>query len=260
MRGARLWVLAANDGEAVEIERLLADRGEGVLISRQPWGARWADLEPAIQDAVDRFRGLQPEAEVIGVELAGANRWRARNIDHHVYPDEDRSHPESAIEQVARELGVELNRWQRLVAANDRGYIPAMEALDATPEEIAAVRRQDRQAQGLTPEDEDRARRDIESAEWRGDRVLVRCCGQPTSAHSDFLHGQAKEALLIGNRSWEYEGPRRRLFAAQGFTEETWMGGAEASGYFGVKSPGPESQRRLLELFWTDLSTGAKNV
>jgi hypothetical protein len=41
-----------------------------------------------------------------------------------------------------------------LVAANDRGYIPAMLELGATKEEINAIRIADRKAQGVTPEEE----------------------------------------------------------------------------------------------------------
>jgi hypothetical protein len=248
----RLWVVVPNDGEAGEIEKLLRGRGEEILISRQRWGARWDGLEDGIRAELERFRRAHPEGEVIGVELAGPNPWGARNIDHHRYQDDDRSHGLSSLEQVAELLGVELDRWQQLVAANDRGYIPAMERLGASQEEIAAVRQQDRRAQGLTEVDEERARRDLAGAERRGEKVLVPCPEGTTSAHEDFLYGAAEEILLAGPKRWSYSGPRHSLLAAMGFPEENWSGGAAEGGYFGIAAPGEESRRRILEFFWAD--------
>ena len=76
------------------------------------------------------------------------DEWKDRyhRIDHH----NEYCHLPSSLEQVASVLGVELNRKQRLIAANDVGYIPAMKALMATDEEIAEIRREDRRAQGVT--------------------------------------------------------------------------------------------------------------
>lgn len=51
-------------------------------------------------------------------------------------------------------LNDQLTREQELIAAHDRGYIPAMIEVGATSDEIAEIRRRDRQAQGVTGEDE----------------------------------------------------------------------------------------------------------
>lgn len=60
----------------------------------------------------------------------------------------------SAIEQVARLLDIELTYDQKLVAANDIGDITAMLEMGAMPEEIADIRRRDKEAQGVTGEGE----------------------------------------------------------------------------------------------------------
>ena len=71
-------------------------------------------------------------------------------IDHH----NNLENMPSSLEQAAMILGVRLNRHQQLVAANDRGYIPGMQALSASEKEIAEIRRQDREAQGISSSEE----------------------------------------------------------------------------------------------------------
>ena len=71
-------------------------------------------------------------------------------IDHH----NNLENMPSSLEQTAMIVGVRLNRHQQLVAANDRGYIPGMQAISASEKEIAEIRRQDREAQGISNADE----------------------------------------------------------------------------------------------------------
>jgi len=245
----RVWVVPANDGEAVEILRLLGERGEHVLQTHQRWGASWAALEPEILAAV--ANGAHKVEQIYGVELAGPNAYGAINIDHHRYAEDDRWRPESSLEQVAVILGVPLDRHRLLVAANDRGYIPAMEALGASPEEIEEVRAADRAAQGLTVDDRVHAERDIAKADWLGKRVAVSCPNGVTSWHSDLLYGKATEWLLMAPTMWLYSGDRREDFERLALSEPHWSGGEAAHGYSVVASPSPESQRKIRELFFT---------
>ncbi len=256
----RVWVVPVNDAEAVEIRKLLAERGERVLTSNQRWGASWAGLEPEIKREL--LRGAA--ATIYGIELAGANPYGAVNIDHHKYGDQDdRTHPLSSLEQVAEILGATpLSRWQTLVALNDRGYIPAMEKDGgATVEEVAAVRRADRAAQGVTAEQEEAAARDLrEHAVFSdgGRRVKVWCASGSTAAHSDALHGKAREILLIGPGEWNYYGPRHRELAAMfGGVEnlQTWSGGAPESGYFGMAAPDESVGAQMLAWWEAESAT-----
>src|ERR1035437_7630919 len=116
----RIWVVPQNDLEALAICELLESHGERVLFTSQPWGATWDRLEEGTQDCLKK----QQETRVYGVELSGPNSFGATNIDHHTYRDEDRWRPVSSLEQVAALLGVELDRRQELIAANDRGTYP----------------------------------------------------------------------------------------------------------------------------------------
>lgn len=242
------WVIPLNDGEAAEIVRVLVEGAQQVLVSEQGWGATWAGLEGWIQQGLE-WR-LATGARVYGVELQGRNPWGAIDIDHHRYTSEDRWRADSSLEQVLRLLGRIPSRWQVLVAANDKAYITGMRSEDATDEEIRAVRLHDRRLQGVTRADEERAVAEIQAAEWHGSKALVRCLGKITAAHSDLLNWRAKEWLLTGPATWEYSGPRHTAMARlceQG--EKWWSGGAASSGYFGVATPGSETQARILEFF-----------
>ena len=250
-----VWIVPVNDGEAVEIRNLLVDAGEKVITTRQAWGATWQNLEPGVVAEVEKLLATSPDAEVIGIELGGSARWQGRNIDHHRYYDEDRSNMKSSLEQIADLLGVKLSRFQTLVAENDKGWIPAMEKAGAHPDEIKIVRAQDRLAQGVMPDDEAQAVRDIASAEWHGRKVLICCLRGATSAHTDRLYGRFNEALTIDGVSgkWVYFGPRHHKFYALtegGVQGVRWVGGRPESGYSGVEKPTEETQEAILRFFW----------
>ena len=118
---------------------------------------------------------LYPSSEFYAVELQEDTelpvslRSRYHRIDHH----NDYAHKTSTLEQVAEVLGVKLDRFQKLVAANDSGYIPAMKALGATDEEISDIRLRDRAAQGVTEEDERLAEESIANNLQKGKRLWV---------------------------------------------------------------------------------------
>lgn len=119
-------------------------------------------------------------------------------IDHH----NDCSGMPSSLEQVASVLGVELDRHQRLVAANDSGYIPAMRALGATEDEISVIRELDRRAQGVTEEDERLAEKSInENKSQHGSLVVVKSITSKFSPICDRLYPY--ERLLI-HTDWEW--------------------------------------------------------
>lgn len=248
----RIWICPVNDGEAVEIRNLLEDLGEVVVMTKQPWGATWASLEPGVVSRVEKLLNEDPGVEIVGIELGGPVRWNGRNVDHHNYKGDDRSNPFSSLEQVAAELDVTLNRHQQLVAENDKGYIPGMEAIGATSGEIEIVRQQDRCAQGVTPDDEAQAVEDIERAEWRGRKVLIHCPKGSTSAHTDRLYGRYDECLTVGPEKWVYFGKQSRALDALGLPEHHWCGGRVENGYFGIIAPSEKSQEAILNAFWNN--------
>jgi hypothetical protein len=238
----RVWVVPENDGEGVEIVRLLRAHVETVLVTGQHWGATWQALEPEIQS---RLECVAPGTVVYGVELGGPNRYHAINIDHHKYKDEDRSNALSSLEQVAAILCVSLSRWQHLVAMNDKAWIPGMLADGASADEIEAVRQQDRIAQGLDETARHLAEDDLRAAEHHNGRVFVQCPRGINAFHSDLLFGKAEEWLLASPGAWLYSGSRVDAFILLRLSEAYWSGGSLAFGYFGVANPGADSQARM---------------
>jgi len=250
-----LFIVPANDGEAVEIRKILQIAKVNHVVTRQPWGATWVGLEPAVVEKVEECISTNLSVVIYGVELGGSARWDAINIDHHRYRDEDRTNEKSSIEQVAALLGVELTRHQLLIAANDKGWIPALKAMGASENEIKIVRAQDRLSQGVTPDQEAQAVADVKAAEVRGGKWLVRCPQGSTSAITDRLYGQYAELLTVDGRNgkWIYFGPRHMQFYAltEGGTDfARWAGGDPKNGFSGVEKPTAETQTKILEFFW----------
>lgn len=142
------FLLGGNDGEMQEIRRVLSENRIPYLDYDLGWGAK-----------LSRY-GLNTDSRGFGsttffaVELEDDVNMGERSnfhfIDHHGF-NQDKP---SSLEQVCRILDIPMTRHMELVAANDRGYIPAMLEIGATPEEIADIRLKDRAAQGITPAEE----------------------------------------------------------------------------------------------------------
>ena len=114
-------------------------------------------------------------------------------VDHHG----DQAYKKASILQVLDLLNLEPTRWQQLIAANDSGYIPGMIRINASEEEIAAVRLADRSAQGITPEQEEMAEVAISNREEEG---LLTVCHLPHSkcaTVTDRMFGQYDNLLIL---------------------------------------------------------------
>ena len=200
----RLWVTPNNDLKAKTIIEMLQRKGEDFLVTGQAWGASWDKLEEEIKARIETAK--REQEKVYGVELQGDSNG-AINIDHHTYGEDDRSNPESSIEQVAKILGVELTLDEQFVSANDKGYIPAMEKLgtelglsiDDLQEIIANIRMRDREMQGVTPEQEAQAQEAVEElgeiAEKR-DYIQLDLPHSKTSTITDRLYGKYDNLLI----------------------------------------------------------------
>lgn len=161
----KLFLLGGYDLEMLTIKQMLEGREDCVVLDQHlHWGNA---LLSAYQSDLQRYEGY----EVYGIELKEDIPLPVlyTRIDHH----NDWNGKPSALEQVAAILEVSLNRFQQLVSANDKGYIPAMQALPATDEEIAEIRRKDREAQGVSKADELLAEQSVHNSLSRYGSLLV---------------------------------------------------------------------------------------
>lgn len=137
-----IFLLGGYDLEMVEIKRLLERQGLTCIDHHLAWGATLSSYQDCFNDE-DIFVGIELIADIPLPK-------KYIEIDHH----NEKAGMPSSIEQTAKLLGIELTRWQNLVAANDKGYIKAMKSLKASSHEIEQIRGEDRKAQGITFEEE----------------------------------------------------------------------------------------------------------
>lgn len=155
-------------------------------------------------------------------------------IDHH----NDYIHQPSALEQIAAILHLPLTRYQQLIAANDKAYIPGMKAMGATLEEIALIRKEDRRAQGVTEGDELLAQKAItENKEIIGDLTIIHARTSRFSPICDRLYPYKRLLIYTDDELMYYgEGVKALtlLFSSDIANGDIFYGGGE-SGYLGTK-------------------------
>lgn len=227
-----LVVTPTNDGEAVQIAKILKEKNVKTLITKQGWGASWANLEPEIKEKIENYKNKN--FEVFGVELQGKAPEGAVNIDHHRYDGDDRSNERSSLEQVSELIGHELTLYEQFVSANDKGFIPKMIELaktknlskKETQKMIEKARLQDRAAQGITPEQEKIAEKAIEEAEVSDLLTVVRMAHSKTSTVCDRLWGQYKNLLILSeDGEVNFFGEKRVIEGLSSLVKGSWSGG-----------------------------------
>jgi len=156
----RVWLLGGKDLEMEEIKKILKDKKEWVIDKDLDWGANLVKYE-------DELLGFDSDTIVYGVELENNLSayidddciLKRKDKEDIVYIEIDHHNLEhqkvSSLRQVAAIIDHDLSMKQKFIAANDSGYIPAMEELaDELGVDkynwISKIRRLDRQSQGIT--------------------------------------------------------------------------------------------------------------
>ena len=178
LKNETLFVVPNNDGEAVEIQKLLKDNGWKYLGTGQQWGASWEGLETEIKQEINSGK----YKNIYGVELQGSIFNKSEklglnqhciDIDHHKYENDDRTNKLSSLEQVAKIINVELTEYQKAVSYNDIHGIKGLKR--KYKEYVDAVAIQDMLAQGITEEQIQIAKESVKEAERVEKLVIVRC-------------------------------------------------------------------------------------
>lgn len=232
MNNQILIVTPVNDGEAIQISKILKNKKVKTLVTKQGWGASWANLEPEIKKQIEEYKNKG--YKIYGVELQGQAPEGMINIDHHIYDGDDRSNEKSSLEQVAELIGHKLSLFEEFVVANDKGFIPAMYELaktknldeKETQKMVEKVRLRDRAAQGITPEQEKIAEEAIKEAEVSDNLTVVRMSHSKTATVCDRLYGKYKNLLVLsGDGEANFFGEKKVIERLSSLVKGSWSGG-----------------------------------
>ncbi|MEX0967663.1 MAG: hypothetical protein WD077_10520 [Bacteroidia bacterium] len=116
-----VFLLGGHDLEMAEIRKLLEQHSLPYHDGGLSWNNATLSAYKDIWDDQRFFVGIELREDI-------SPPPKYISIDHH----NERSDEPASIAQVAKLLGITIDRWQQLVAANDRGFIPAMERMGAT--------------------------------------------------------------------------------------------------------------------------------
>ena len=231
------FLLGGYDLEMLEIRKILEIHNQPFTDLNLSWGATLDAYQEAIQ--------ANPNHVFVGIELViKDNSVIPQNyieIDHH----NEKAHLPASIEQLASVLGVNLTRHQQLVAANDKGYIPAMRQMGASEDEIEYIRYLDRQAQGVTEEMEQMALSSLKKGRFEHDVFVIET---PLDKFSPIVDRLNQNKILIYNHeTLNYYGVGINKLA-ESFknlidSQKAYHGGGD-SGYFGTVA-GAFSQTEL---------------
>jgi len=195
----------------------------------------WHNANLSEYKSVLKKYGNDKNVSIYGIELHENVRDIPENyhrIDHH----NEYNHLPSALEQVATLLGVELTRFEKLVAANDSGYIPEMQRQGASPDEIMQIRYCDRVIQGITDEDEQKAQKAIENRTIEQGIIVIKSETNRFSPICDRLFPYEKLLIYTEDELVYYGKGKNRLsnhFASEIKAGKMYHGG-KTDGYIGT--------------------------
>jgi len=225
-----VFFLGGHDAEMLEIRNMLEEKKILFFDRHLKWGAKLSEYQ-------DELNRLDKNQTPIFVELKLDCPYpdNAVIIDHHdSRAGRDRL---TSIEQTAQKLGIQMNRHQQLISANDKAHIRGMKAFGATDEEIQTIRLLDRNAQGATEKDEQNALKTISEniRIFCKDVAVIKSLCEKTSCVVDRIHDQYTHIIVFSpDGNFHYFGPGENVFHFRDIlteiqeknpTIEFWYGG-----------------------------------
>ena len=132
-----IFLLGGWDLEMITIRKILQKRGYKYFDNHLSWNN--ANLS-SYSNILSHY-GNQPGYTIVGIELVGATDY---NNYLSIYHHNQLYHLPSSIEQSTNLLNIELSYFYKIVAANDKGYIPAMQKVGVNSFSIKRIRALDR--------------------------------------------------------------------------------------------------------------------
>lgn len=239
MQSKRIFLLGGYDLEMKEIKHILETKGEKYIDKHLSWGAKLSNYK----------ENLNFDGTIYGIELdediTPPKNYSA--IDHHGEYD----NKTSSLEQVAKTLDIELTRKQKLIAANDSRYINGMKNLCATQKEIEKIRRLDREAQGISKEDEELAKKSVEAS----DTNIIYSKTNHFSATSDIAYSKYHNYIVYSDTKVVFYGYKQedilKFLHTQSIQNESYYYGGGKFGFVGIKENvlAKEQIDRLIQEF-----------
>ena len=233
MEQQKIFLLGGYDLEMKEIKKILDSIPDVLLFDEH---LLWHNAKLSAYKPVLQHYGNDSTVKIYGIELhendVASSLSNYYRIDHH----NEYGKNVSSIEQVAEILTIDLTWEQQLIAANDRGFIPEMQRIGASPEEIQRIRLCDRKAQGVTEEDELMAIQAIEKRTIEQGIIVVKSGTNRFSPVCDRLFPYEKLMIYTDDELMYYGKGKERL--SSHFDPEIKAGkmfhGGGAEGYFGA--------------------------
>ena len=250
-----LFLLGGHDLEMCTIKDILK-RDNYIYVDK---GLKWDNaLLSNYQDDIRLFLEEHPAGNIYGVELTNdivPDIAQYKSIDHH----NERHEEPCALEQIVSLFGLQMTRHYRLVAANDKLYIPGMQNIGATNEEINDIRKKDRRAQGVSDMDEYLAEKSIsENMEKINDLIAIHSYTSAFSPICDRLYPYGS-LLIYTSSEFTYYGAKsqkaRRILADEYDKGHIYYGGGE-NGYIGsIKEIYTDTEiKNIIKLLKNELS------
>ena len=265
-----MFILPQNDLEAVEIKKILDLIGIRYLITSQSWGANFDNLEKEIIDLIKNNGETTKYVDYFVIEISGASKIKEfinpitqtlTIIDHHKYSDdEDYSKNISSIEQVVLTilrhhvgLSAEIINHAKLIGANDSHYIDGIIEVcnklglneDETEKKVIEIRALDRQAQGISREQEEFAVDAIENniEKYDNDLIIINSPHSKCACYTDRLYRKYKNLLILSQDGESNFYGEKRIIEILQSKFDGWSGGGD-NGFWG----GYADQKSVKEL------------
>ena len=244
-----MYFLGGYDLEMVVIRELLDRQQCDYEDQSLTWGAKASAYLDEIKKAITDNR--QPVLIELENDLPVQHQSQVVVIDHH--GQQAGVNLPTALDQVIRRLGlpdseIQSNRWWQLVSANDRGHLRALRLLTppATDEEMRQVRQADLAAHGVTDEQVEIAKSEIDKTSKRiGHGLLIvqsatDCTSLIAEYCEPFWGGPGFENLLVfGETEVAFYGNGAVVLelANASSAGDSWFGGSlPSTGFWGAKS------------------------
>ena len=230
----------------MEIRNLLVGRGCIFHDKNLMWGAKASNY-------VKELRKIGSKTPVlVELEIDIDLPEGAKVIDHH--NAKAGQNQATSIEQVAALLGIKLDRWQKLIAANDRGWIAGLKASGATKQEVEKIRKYDRSCQGVTEEMEAEAERVCSKVVKTNRPIVIHYGYDLISPITDRLYGVAENILIIGPKSTTFSGDGQIILKmASTFPNSFYGGELPKRGFWGLPYRDEKAEELIIK-YWEELN------